>query len=326
MSNSELTLADFEKRGSSLRTLIRELRADRFPGAVMLCGPAGMGKTALSRLLAAALLCREGDPSARPCLACKACRRALSGTHPDILTPQETKKKSIGVDEIRDVIGALQSFALESDRRVVLLDDADRLTVPAQNSLLKSVEDHAPGTHFILTTANEANILSTIRSRVLTVRIAPLDTDTLAAWLTREGVQESEAREAARLSDGNPGLALQLSADESDRALRTLVYETVFQLTGVDDIPTAEHRLKDLKDDSDAWFAVLERELRLLMRGEADGSMAAPWRSATPLQLSRVLRLVLRAERQRASNVNIQAALSVLLQSIVEDMTVWPSL
>ncbi len=292
---------------------------------MLICGAPGMGKTTLAGLLAAALLCTETDPAQRPCLQCKSCRRVLKGTHPDVLLPAESKKKSVGVDEIRGLLSALQSHALESDRRAVLLDDADLLTAAAQNSLLKRLEEQPPGTHFILTTANEANILSTIRSRVLTVRMAPMRIDAVAAWLARTGVPEETARESAQLSDGNPGLALTLSADETDQALRSLAYETVFRLTAEKDVPEAEYRLKDLKENTDAFLAVLERELRMMIHGTAYSDTAAPWRDAPPSALARVLGLVLLAERQRASNVNAQAALSALLLSIVEEMTVWPS-
>ena len=323
LSNSDLTLRDFENRGSSVSALIREFRHGIFPGCVLICGGAGMGKTALAELLAATLLCEHASPAERPCGQCKGCKRVHAGTHPDLLTPSETKKKSIGVEEIRGILSALQTHALESERRAVLLDDADRLTPQAQNSLLKNLEEHPPQTHFILTTAYETRILSTIRSRVVTVRLAPMPRDALTAWLAGQGLSEDEAQESARLSDGSPGLALTLSADETDRSLRALAYETVFRLTDEADIPDIEYRLKDLKDDFDRFLTVLERELRLCMRGIPDTEMSAAWPEARPARIARVLGFVIRAEQQRASNVNYQAVLNVLLQTIVEETKKW---
>ena len=326
MSNSELTLSDLSGRGSSVSALIQEVRRGVPPGCVLICGSAGMGKTSLARLLAQALLCEDPAVEKRPCGQCKGCRRVQAGTHPDLLTPTETKKKSIGVEEIRVILSALQTHALESDRRVVLLDDADRLTPQAQNSLLKNLEEHPPATHFILTTAYETRILNTIRSRVITVRLAPMKPAALTAWLCRQGLSEAEAAECARLSDGSPGLALTLNADESDRTLRELAYDTVFSLTGEAQIPEAEFRMKDLKDDFDRFLSILERELRLCLRGDPGGRMSGPWADARPPQLARVLGLVIDAEQQRASNVNFQAVLNVLLQNIVEETKKWPSL
>ncbi len=324
LSNSEIALSDFESRGSSVAALIRELRRGVFPGCVLICGGTGMGKSALALLLAQALLCEEPSYAGRPCGHCKGRKRVRAGTHPDLLTPAETKKKSIGVDEIRGILSALQTHALESDRRAVLLDDADRLTPQAQNSLLKNLEEHPPATHFILTTAYETRILSTIRSRVVTVRLAPMPASALTAWLQAQGLNEAAAAECARLSDGSPGLALTLNADESDRALRSLAYDTVFSLVSEEDIPEAEYRLKDLKDDFDRFLSILERELRLCMRGSPDPRFSARFAEAGPARLAVLLGHVISAEQQRASNVNYQAVLNVLLQSILEEIKKWP--
>ena len=326
LSNSEPRLSDFEARGSGVAALIREVRGGRFPDCVLICGGRGMGKTTLASLLAAALLCKAEQPERRPCGQCKSCLRVRDRLHPDLLTPAETKKKSVGVDEIRGILNALQSFALESDSRAVLLDDADLLTPQAQNSLLKSLEEHPAGTHFILTTAYETRLLSTIRSRVVTVRLAPMPVDALARWLVVRGLPESEALDCARFSDGSPGLALELHGDDADQALRGLVCDTVFRLETVTDIPEIESRLKDLKEDADGFLRVLERELRLRMHGMApDRRAAARWEAARPNQLASILTHVFRAEQQRASNVNFQACLNVLLQNIVEEIKQWPS-
>ena len=308
-----------------MAALIRELKRGVFPGCVLICGGAGMGKSTLARLLASALLCEDPSPAVRPCGQCKSCKRAKALTHPDLLTPAETKKKSISVDEIRGILSALQTHALESDRRAVLLDDADRLTPQAQNSLLKNLEEHPPATHFILTTAYETRVLSTIRSRVITVRLAPMTEKALADWLHLQGLDAEDAREYARLSDGSPGLALTLSADASDQAMRALAYDTVFSLDDESGIPDIEYKLKDLKDDFDRYLSVTERELRLAMRSASDARMSGRWADALPAQLAGVLGHVIRAEQQRASNVNYQAVLNVLLQSIVEEFKKWPS-
>ena len=324
MSNSDLRLDDFHSRGTGIAALTDELRRGTFPGGVLVCGGTGMGKSSLAQLLAAALLCEHEEPNRRPCMQCRSCRRVQSGTHPDLLTPSESKKKSIGVDEIRGILSALQTYALESDRRVVLLDDADRLTPAAQNSLLKNLEEHPPSTHFILTTAYENRVLSTIRSRVVTVRLAPMNPEALVGWLAAQGVPESQAKESARLSDGSPGSALVLNADESDRTLRELAYDTVFQLKTEADIPEIEYRLKDLKDDFDRFLNVLERETRLAIRSAAGSRLSDRWHRATPAQMARVTGAIIAAEQQRASNVNYQAVLNVLLQNLLEEISAWP--
>jgi len=323
LSNTEVGLNAFRDRGPSARALIDTLPTGHFPSSLIICGAQGMGKTAFARMLSAALLCLS-DGQGRPCMACRGCKRVLNGTHPDLLTPDKTDKKSIGVAEIRGILQALGVFATEGGRRVVLIDDADRLTREAQNSMLKTLEEPGDDTFFILTAARENLLLSTIRSRCRTVRLAPMAEDALTDFLTDEGVPEPEARSLAQLSGGSPGLALRLRGDEEDRRMRELVVRTALSLTARSDIPRADEMTRDLKDQADRYLAVLERELQLLAHGRGlhDG-LKGPWLNAGPTQFARISQLTVDAERMRASNVNYQAVLNCLFQSIVEEVTGW---
>ena len=144
-----ITLDSFSSLGEAPRALVQDVLGGRAPHAVLITGIAGTGKRTLARLLACALLCvGEGQ---RPCMQCKGCRRVLAGTHPDLLTPSCTDKdRTIKVDHLREVLCALSFHALEG-RRVILLENAQRMTVQAQNALLKSLEEPDGETHFILT-------------------------------------------------------------------------------------------------------------------------------------------------------------------------------
>ena len=137
-----ITLDSFSSLGEAPRALVQDVLGGRAPHAVLITGIAGTGKRTLARLLACALLCvGEGQ---RPCMQCKGCRRVLAGTHPDLLTPSCTDKdRTIKVDHLREVLRALSFHALEG-RRVILLENAQRMTVQAQNALLKLLEEPPP--------------------------------------------------------------------------------------------------------------------------------------------------------------------------------------
>ena len=164
-----ITLDSFSSLGEAPRALVQDVLGGRAPHAALITGIAGAGKRTLARLLACALLCvGEGQ---RPCMQCKGCRRVLAGTHPDLLTPSCTDKdRTIKVDHLREVLRALSFHALEG-RRVILLENAQRMTVQAQNALLKSLEEPDGETHFILTASGETGILPTVRSRCVLLRI-----------------------------------------------------------------------------------------------------------------------------------------------------------
>lgn len=172
-------------------------------------GPRGVGKTTAAMAFAAALLCPE-DPLG--CGKCSSCARAstLSPTapevpaHPDLLFvgrglyPQNlisaSEANGISVEQVRRIIQPRMGFPPhEGKALVVLIFDADELTVSAANALLKTLEEPPPSTHFVLMTSRPARLLDTIVSRTLRVRFGPLPEAAIATLLAREGHSEALA-------------------------------------------------------------------------------------------------------------------------------------
>lgn len=131
------------------------------------------GRTA--RGLATALLCEDsGD---RPCGRCRACRKSLSGIHPDIISiapaqdPEGRKKRGITVDQVRSVVADAQVMPNEAAKKVYIFDDADTMNSSAQNAMLKLLEEPPESAAFILCAANPELLLPTVRSRCALIRI-----------------------------------------------------------------------------------------------------------------------------------------------------------
>ena len=230
-----ITLDSFSSLGEAPRALVQDVLGGRAPHAVLITGIAGTGKRTLARLLACALLCvGEGQ---RPCMQCKGCRRVLAGTHPDLLTPSCTDKdRTIKVDHLREVLRALSFHALEG-RRVILLENAQRMTVQAQNALLKSLEEPDGETHFILTASGETGILPTVRSRCRVVRMPPWPRERLEAELLARQADADKAREIAALCGGSLGAALDMLQNPAFFALHELCERTFFSVRGARDVP-----------------------------------------------------------------------------------------
>lgn len=208
---------------------------------LILMGPRGIGKAALARGLACALHCRV-QPSVG-CGTCDTCRRILGNLHPDVewVTPDEPGG-SIKVDVARELANRLQrdTFETGSDHHVVVLDPADALTEQAYNALLKSIEEPRPGVRFLMITSTPDNLLPTIRSRCLPVRLGPLPIEALdrvldAVLEQRRAEAEAAGQEpspppdperralAVRLCGGSVGQALELLVDPSLPDVMTLV-------------------------------------------------------------------------------------------------------
>jgi DNA polymerase-3 subunit delta' len=145
-------------------TFSRLLLKDKLGHAYILSGPVGIGKKTLARELAQAMLC--DNSVSKPCYGCKSCNMFYDNSHPEF-TVISTEKSKIGVDSIRDALRILHIKPLYSERKVILIEDGDRMTPGAQNALLKSIEEPPPYMCIIITVSNYEKLLSTIKSRAV---------------------------------------------------------------------------------------------------------------------------------------------------------------
>ena len=163
--------------------------------AYIISGPAGSGRHALARRLAAAMLCTGGGE--RPCGTCPACLKTEKGIHPDFsVTAGPEAGKPITVDQVR----ALRSDAYirpnEGERKVYLLEEADRMNPSAQNAMLKLLEEGPAYAAFLLIAGNAGGLLQTVRSRCEELALTPVEgeereqAERLAAALERAGELE----------------------------------------------------------------------------------------------------------------------------------------
>ena len=161
--------------------------ARRSVHAYLLHGPPGSGKRAAARGLAAALLCPDGG-----CGACLTCKRALRGTHPD-LVEVERSGASLEVDEARSIVTRAQRRPLESSRQVIVVDDV-HLAGKAVPALLKTVEEPPPATVFVLLADSTPPALDTIASRCAQISFDPVPDRAVTAWLVSRGVEPPTPR------------------------------------------------------------------------------------------------------------------------------------
>ncbi len=206
-----------------VRTLRAALAADSLAGAYLIVGADGTGKLAVAQTLAQTAACL--DPRAAPfdsCGRCESCLRAETGTNPDIVTIRPAGEQ-LQIWQLWDrqgrqapgILSRTLSFApVIGRRRVYILEKADRLTEPAANSLLKSLEEPPPYALFLLLAPHPARVLPTIVSRCQIVRLGAVPKPVLSAYL-RETVDADVHRAAtiAAYSEGRIGQAITLAAD-----------------------------------------------------------------------------------------------------------------
>ncbi|HVD20245.1 MAG TPA: DNA polymerase III subunit delta' [Propionibacteriaceae bacterium] len=196
--------------------------------AWLFTGPPGSGRSNAARAFAAALQCSSGG-----CGTCTACRTSLSGAHPDV-TLVRTELLSIGVDEVRELVRRAVMSPTLGRWQVIVIEDADRVTERGADALLKSIEEPAPRTVWILCAPTPEDVVATIRSRC---RLLSLQTPTISAVArlleTRDGVEPELAAYAARVSQGHVGRARVLARDEGARNRRQQILHIPFELHGL---------------------------------------------------------------------------------------------
>ncbi|MGP9695288.1 DNA polymerase III subunit delta' [Brachybacterium sp. AOP25-B2-12] len=186
--------------------------------AWLVTGPPGSGRSTAARAFAASLQC-ETAPGLG-CGECRACRTVLAGTHPDVAVVA-TDKLSISKDEVRSLVQTAQRAPSAGRHRVVIVEDADRMSPGTFNVLLKSIEEPPPLTVWMLCAPSAQDLAPTIRSRCRVVHLGIPPADEVAALLVRrDGVEPELARRSARAAQGHIGLALRYATQEGVLATR----------------------------------------------------------------------------------------------------------
>lgn len=177
--------------------LQRLVEDEKFPAALLLVGPPGVGKKTVSEAVARSLL-QAGESRLE--------------AHPDVVRIEFAEDQVLRETLVR-LLRAVHERPMRAPTRVILLPNVDRLSLDASSLLLKSIEDGPLFTKFLLTAATIGRVPETIRSRSHVIELTPVADEELAHGLAAFGYSKPKAREATRLAGGRPGLALRLLSD-----------------------------------------------------------------------------------------------------------------
>ena len=195
--------------------------------AWLFTGPPGSGRSTAALSFAAALVCPNSG-----CDSCNHCRTALAGSHADVELVR-SEGLTIKIDEVRELITRASWSPSVSNYRVVVIEDADRLTESAGNALLKAIEEPGLRTVWLLCAPTLSDVLPTIRSRTRNLTLRTPSTKAVSILLQRASIPAELADFSARASQGHIGRARRLALDEGARNRRTAILKLPTAITDI---------------------------------------------------------------------------------------------
>jgi DNA polymerase-3 subunit delta' len=220
---------------------------DTLTHAWLFTGPPGSGRSVAARAFAAALQCPDGG-----CGECRECRTAYDGTHADV-DVVSTEGLSIKVEFARDLVVLAAKRPSVGRYRVIIIEDADRLTSYSErpaNALLKAIEEPTSRTIWILCAPALEDVIITLRSRSRHVRLRTPPAEAVAELLVRrDGVDPVMALYAARAAQSHIGRARRLALDEGARIRRREALKISTRIRGVGDAVDAAMDLVKIADE-----------------------------------------------------------------------------
>ncbi len=319
-----------------IRHLKNAVLNDRVSHAYLFTGDEGSGKRTLADAFAMNLVCeKHGDDA---CLTCSACKKAMDHNHPDIIYVTHEKPNLITVDEIRSqVVNTVDILPYESERKIYIIAEAEKMNQQAQNALLKTIEEPPAYVVILLTTSSPEALLPTIRSRCVTLALKPVADDLVEQYLQNElKLPDYEAHILAAFAQGNIGRAKAAATEESFAEERDMVIRLVRRIPEMDTASISEvvRQLKEKKDGiydfldlmylwfrdvilykatADVDHLIFQAEISTI-RAEASGS------SYEGLQL--ILDSIEKCKVRLRANVNFDLALELLLFTVKENCNV----
>ncbi len=243
------------------------IKTKHLPHAFLIDGGEGSGKMTLAMEICAALNC-ESSGSSLPCHSCNSCQRIMNGSFTDVkILAKQSDKATIGIGEVKEFRADMFLSSTESDYKIYIIDNAERMTPEAQNALLIILEEPPKNVIIMLLADGTDKILTTIKSRTQYIAMSRFTTDELKEYLLQTSQEaarlkrsdENRLNEILVSADGRIGRAkmlLDARLSERDKQRRDIISEVILALksrgnyarlyTAISNLPTKRDELSDI--------------------------------------------------------------------------------
>jgi len=233
------------------------LKFQKISHAYLIQGEKLSGKKMIADIFARALQC-EAEEGEKPCNQCRSCKQALNRNHPDIIYVEHEKPNVISVDNIRRQInGDIAIKPYSSERKIYIVDDAQKMNPQAQNALLKTLEEPPEYAVILLLATRAEAMLQTILSRCVTLNTRPVHEELIKSFLMeRAKVPDYRAAICASFARGNVGRAAELASNEAFDNMKASVMNTMKKISElqINQIAAEVKRVNEEKFDVDDYL------------------------------------------------------------------------
>lgn len=303
--------------------------------AYILNGEKGSGKKMLASVFAQALQCEEEGQES--CGSCKSCRQAESGNHPDIIRITHDKPNSISVDEIRDqLVNDVQIKPYSGKYKIYIMPEAEKMTVQAQNALLKTIEEPPVYAVIILLTSNAPSLLPTILSRCVMLNMRPVSDRQVKKYLMEHvQIPDYQADICVAFSHGNIGKAVELASSDNFNEIKAAALHLVKNapkmeiqdiIAAVRAVTEFKVNIEDYLDLISVWYCDV---LYFKATRDADGLAFKDQVQVISEQISKcsyegleqILEGIQKAKDRLGANVNFDLTMELLFMTIKENLS-----
>lgn len=328
--NSFDEIIGHEKVKEHLRNAVK---LNKISHAYIINGMQGSGKNMIADIFSKTLQCEKGGET--PCNVCHSCIQAESGNNPDIIRITHEKPASIGVEDVREqLVGDIQIRPYSGRYKIYIIDDADKMTVQAQNAILKTIEEPPEYGIIMLLTENADGLLPTILSRCVRLELTPVQDSLIKEHLMRAfNIPEYDARFAAAFARGCVGRAeavinSEIFAGIKENALHMLKYvsdmtvgELINSVKSINDYKGNINDYLDLlamwyrdvllfKSTNDANLLIFKDELKTIRRQASVSSYEG---------IQTVLTSIDKAKKRLNANVSFELVMELLFLTMKEN-------
>ncbi|MBO5293119.1 MAG: DNA polymerase III subunit delta' [Lachnospiraceae bacterium] len=309
------------------------IRTNKVSHAYIINGERSSGKEFIAQVFAMALQCERGTEE--PCQECHSCKQALSHNQPDIIRVTHEKPNTIGVEDIRSQInGDIAIKPYSSPRKIYIMNEAEKMTVQAQNALLKTLEEPPEYAVILLLTTNVDALLPTIVSRCVVLNMRPVQDELVKKYLMEElQIPDYKAKICVAFARGNIGKAKMLASSEEFDNIRE---EAVTLLKYIDEMEISEitaaiKKIMEYKIDINDYLDILSVWYRdvllfkatndvnhLIFKEEIQYIRKVANKSAYE-GIEKIIDAMEKAKNRLNANVNFDLTMELLLLTIKEN-------